>query len=44
MTVLSVVSDATSVVTEYGLYVAIAVAIPLGIKLMGWIKRAVARG
>lgn len=43
MTLSGVLTDAGTVITQYAVYLGIAVAIPLGIRLMGWIKRAVTR-
>lgn len=43
MTVASVVGDASTVISEFGLYLGIAVAVPLGIVLFGRIKRWVTR-
>lgn len=39
MTLASILTDAQTVLTEFSTYLAIGVAIPLGLKLVGAIKR-----
>lgn len=43
MTIASILTDAQTVLTEFGTYLAIAVAIPLGLSLVPRIKRWVTR-
>lgn len=43
MTLTSVLADAMSVLTSFQLYIGIAIAIPLGLRFAGWVKRAVTR-
>jgi hypothetical protein len=43
MTLTSVLADAKTVLTEFNVYLAMAVAVPLGIALVGIIKRWVSK-
>lgn len=43
MTVASILTDAQTVLTEFGLYLGIAVALPLGFALIPRIKRWVTK-
>jgi len=43
LTLAGILTDAGTVITEYALYFGIAVAVPLGLGLIGFFKRLIVR-